>query len=127
MVPLFCFDPARAGALARQPGGARALAGALASLRAALRERGSGLAFRVGPWEEALPQAAAQLGASLVLAEAEVEYEGRSGTEAVRAALPAGCRLETWSAPLFAAHRDSFRGEAAAPWEEALPCLLPQR
>ena len=111
VLPLFCFDPARAGALARQPGGARALASALASLRAALRAQGSDLAFRVGPWEEAVPQAAAELGASLVLAEAEVESEGRRGAEAVRAALPAGARLESWSAPLFVAHRDSFRGE----------------
>ena len=52
---------------------AAALCKALASLNRSLRQRGSALAVRVGPWEEQLPALAAELGAGSILAEQEVE------------------------------------------------------
>ena len=50
-----------------------ALVRALASLDHSLRQRGSALIVRVGPWEQQLPALAAELGAPAVVAEAEVE------------------------------------------------------
>lgn len=50
-----------------------ALCRALAALDHSLRRRGSALVLRMGRWEEQLPALAAELGASGVLAEQEVE------------------------------------------------------
>ncbi|KAL4425249.1 hypothetical protein ABPG75_009265 [Micractinium tetrahymenae] len=109
LVPVFCFDPARYAHLVLPCGGAEALCRALAALDRSLRRRGSGLVLRVGRWEEQLPALAAELGASRVLAEQEVESAWCEGVEGVAAALPPGAALHQWTAPLFAAHADDFR------------------
>ncbi|PRW33974.1 deoxyribodipyrimidine photolyase isoform A [Chlorella sorokiniana] len=109
VVPVFCFDPARYAQLVLPPGGAEALVRALTSLDRSLRQRGSALIVRVGPWEQQLPALAAQLGAAAVVAEAEVEADWCAGVAAAAAALPPGVALKPWSAPLLAAVADDFR------------------
>lgn len=61
------------GTVALRPLPRAALCRALEALDASLRRHGSALVLRVGRWEEQLPALAAELGASGVLAEQEVE------------------------------------------------------
>ncbi len=71
MAPLFSLRLHKHAQLAHQP--CAALCRALASLDRSLRHRGSRLVVRVGAWEEQMPLLAAQLGASGIVVEHEVE------------------------------------------------------
>lgn len=68
---------------------------ALTSLDHSLRQRGSALIVRVGPWEQQLPALAAEFGAAAVVAEAEVEA-GEYNALCLSSVHQAPCRLPAW-------------------------------
>lgn len=84
------------------------------SLQRSLRQLGSDLIILSGSWEEQLPAFAAHVGAGTVITEQEVEWEWAADVAAVRQGLPAGAKLQTWAAPLFAEFVEDFRGGAAS-------------
>ncbi|KIY94367.1 Blue-light photoreceptor PHR2 [Monoraphidium neglectum] len=94
--------------------------GAVAALRAALRDRGSELVVRVGRPEEVLPQLAARVGAGRVYCHAEAGPEERAVEAAVARGLDEqGAALQVlWGGTLF--HPDDLPFKPAAAPECAI-------
>lgn len=88
-----------------------ALHRAVEALRQALRALGSDLLITTGPWDQVLPDLVRSLGVSSIITEGEYETAWKQGIESVRATLPGGVAVSTWSAPLFDQYSDDFKGE----------------
>lgn len=111
VIPVFCFDPRRYEQLIRSPGSAAAFVRAVESLRSALRTLGSDLIIISGTWEEELPRLVDAVGAGVIVAEDEVETVYRQGLERTAGAVPSGVTVHTWTAPLFEASSDNYKGK----------------
>ncbi|KIY97498.1 hypothetical protein MNEG_10465 [Monoraphidium neglectum] len=119
VIPFFCLDPEAYADLALQPSGPRALVGALAALRSALRPLGSDLVVRVGPADVTTAAFCAQNGVDAVMTEREVEarwIESKSRLSAALQLQRPSTRIGSWGAPLYTpgAFHPNFRS-----WKKA--------